>query len=264
MFKPVSNLINANGQILSIANPRIGNGPFSLIVDIWDFKKLLTRSSKIVVDKSSLFIGDVVIEASEAQLWLPSPEWNWINSEIGTLRKYVEVIRNSLIQEAPKDSIALFVIGEAEHSKMNKLLQRKSLLGVEAVTAALKSPKSRDLEDAARILAGLGPGLTPAGDDFLVGVMHALWALLPSEEARSLSEQLAEIAVPRTASISANWLEAAARGEAGETWHKLFEAILADDQEQVEAAILRILPTGHTSGADALAGFIHTLEVLET
>ena len=264
IFKPASNLINAEGQILSLVHPRIGNGPFSLVVDIKDFTTLVEVEDKIIVDPFSVFVGSLVIDVSDAEVWQPQPDWEQIQDNRPALEKYSGTIHENLLQEAPRDSFALFVIGQTAESEMNKLLQRKSLLGLESITSALKSLKASDLEDAARILAGLGPGLTPAGDDFLIGIMHALWALFPEEQAQSISNQLANVAAPRTASISANWLEAAARGEAGETWHKLFEAILADDQEQVEAAILRILPTGHTSGADALAGFIHTLEVLET
>ncbi|KAA3645677.1 MAG: DUF2877 domain-containing protein [Chloroflexi bacterium] len=263
IFKPASNLVNAEGQILSMVNPRIGNGPFSVVLDIPDFTELLEVDSKIIVDAFSIFVGSLVIDVSDAQVWKPQPDWEQVRAHQQTISSYAGTIHEALLQEAPKDSIALFVIGQAEQSQMNKLLQRKSLLGVEAITGALQSLDATELGEAARILAGLGPGLTPAGDDFLIGIMHALWALLPEENASLISKQIANIAVPRTASISANWLEAAARGEAGETWHALFDAMLAREQEQVEAAILRILPTGHTSGADALAGFIHTLEVFD-
>ena len=263
IFNPASNLVNAEGQVLSMVNPRIGNGPFSVVVDIPDFTELLEADSKIIVDAFSIFVGSLVIDVSDAQLWQPKPGWGQLRANHEIINGYTGTIYEALLQEAPKDSIAIFVIGQAEQSQMNKLLQRKSLQGVESITRALQSLNFSELEEATKILAGLGPGLTPAGDDFLIGIMHAIWALLPEENAALISTQIAQIAAPRTASISANWLNAAARGETGESWHTLFGAMLAEEPDQVEAAILRILPTGHTSGADALAGFIHTLEVLK-
>jgi len=261
IFKPASNLINAEGQILSMVNPQIGNGPFSLVIDIHDFTSLFERDSKIIVDAFSVFVGSLVIDVSEAEVWQPQLDWEQIRADPKAVARYASTIQEILQQEAPRDSIALFVIGQTTQSSMNRLLLRKGQLGVETMNGALQSLESSKLKQAARILAGLGPGLTPAGDDFLAGIMHALWALLPAEQARSVSTLMADVAIPRTASISANWLGAAARGEAGESWHDLFDAMLANQREQVEAAILHILPTGHTSGADTLAGFLQTLEV---
>jgi hypothetical protein len=111
----------------------------------------------------------------------------------------------------------------------------------------------------ARQLAGLGGGLTPAGDDFLVGAMHAAWLTRPPREAALLSEVIASAATPLTTRLSAAWLRAAARGEAAAPWHTLFEALAACDERALLAAARRILSIGHTSGADALAGCVASL-----
>jgi hypothetical protein len=111
-------------------------------------------------------------------------------------------------------------------------------------------------------LAGLGSGLTPAGDDFLMGVMHALWALLPSQTANHVANEISGASAPRTTSLSAAWLRAAARGEAGERWHDLFDAISNGEGDKVLSAASRILPTGHSSGADALGGFSLAVRIL--
>ncbi len=111
------------------------------------------------------------------------------------------------------------------------------------------------MRSASKRLGGFGAGLTPAGDDFLVGLMHALWATRAEAEALALCLVMAEAAVPRTNSLSAAWLEAASRGEAGEPWHELLEAIRQEDHRILEDAVMRILPTGHSSGADALGAF---------
>lgn len=69
-------------------------------------------------------------------------------------------------------------------------------------------------------LAGRGEGLTPAGDDYLVGYAAAL-ALLKGRRAEARA--LAEAAAARTTRLSATLLRHAARGELPEPAHALLE-----------------------------------------
>ena len=103
--------------------------------------------------------------------------------------------------------------------------------------------------------------MTPAGDDYLQGAIHALWAKQNEERASRMGEAIAGEATPRTNAVSAEWLRAAARGEAGADWHMLAQAIATN--QQVEHTMIRLLHRGHTSGADAMAGFLATLSAID-
>jgi hypothetical protein len=117
---------------------------------------------------------------------------------------------------------------------------------------AITDPKKElALAEAVRHLAGLGSGLTPAGDDYLTGAMAGLW-LLNRPESLPL---MAETAGPKTNALSAAFLEAAAKGEFMEPWHALAQAWQAVDREAMAAAIKWIAEFGASSGEDALAGF---------
>jgi hypothetical protein len=105
-------------------------------------------------------------------------------------------------------------------------------------------------------LAGLGNGLTPAGDDFILGTMLATWIIHPHEIAIKIAKEITETAAPLTTSLSAAWLRSAGRGEAGILWHELFDAMIIADAAQIQEAMEKILGVGETSGADALSGFI--------
>jgi len=74
--------------------------------------------------------------------------------------------------------------------------------------------------------------------------------------ANPIAPLLANTAAGRTTALSAAWLRAAARGECGEMWHSLFGVILEGDEPAVCAAAAKITQQGHTSGSDALAGFV--------
>ena len=110
------------------------------------------------------------------------------------------------------------------------------------------------LRRGARRLAGLGGGLTPAGDDFLAGLMLRAWLDHPAPEA--FCWPIVDAAAPRTTALSAAFLRAAARGECSAAWHGLLAALAGGGPALLEEAMCRVLAHGHTSGADMLAGFL--------
>jgi Protein of unknown function (DUF2877) len=114
---------------------------------------------------------------------------------------------------------------------------------------------SDDVGMAATLLLGLGPGLTPSGDDVLGGVMLALTAI----DQTGLRDQLWDALRPElemlTNEISAMHLAVAADGLGGEVCHAALNALLTGVLPDLEA----IHAIGHTSGWDTLAGMVITL-----
>jgi hypothetical protein len=104
-------------------------------------------------------------------------------------------------------------------------------------------------------LAGLGCGLTPAGDDFLTGTM--LWAWLAHPDPTSFCHTLLRVAAPRTTALSAAFLRAAAHGGCSQSWHALLAALSAGTKAEITVAVQQVLTHGATSGADTLAGFLY-------
>jgi hypothetical protein len=115
-------------------------------------------------------------------------------------------------------------------------------------SAALPTLRSLDL-------VGLGPGLTPSGDDFLIGALAMLDALERTNIHAALGSAVIA-AADRTSPLSASFLRAAAAGHVGENLHTMVAAVLTGNADAAVAAAARI---GHTSGWDALAGAIVTV-----
>jgi Protein of unknown function (DUF2877) len=103
-------------------------------------------------------------------------------------------------------------------------------------------------------LLGLGPGLTPAGDDLLGGALLALHALGRQRPAQRLAARLLPAAGTRTGRISAAHLACAARGWGTEALHAALAALAAGDAPALGAALRAPDAIGHSSGWDALAG----------
>ena len=98
-------------------------------------------------------------------------------------------------------------------------------------------------EPSIRALAGLGPGLTPAGDDLLAGYVAGL-VLLHGQRKRAA--RISEEAASRTNSLSATLLRHAALGEVPEPVHTLLAT--GDTRPLVSF--------GHSSGHAWLRGLI--------
>ncbi|MFC4590386.1 DUF2877 domain-containing protein [Sphaerisporangium corydalis] len=108
-------------------------------------------------------------------------------------------------------------------------------------------------------LMGLGPGLTPSGDDMLAGVMVALRQFgRATGVARAvwladwLAATVAFDARTRTTPISATLLHCAAQGQACAEALAVLRGLAG--HQPLEPAVRRLLRLGHTSGADLAWG----------
>lgn len=120
-----------------------------------------------------------------------------------------------------------------------------------------------DLGTRGRELIGLGPGLTPWGDDFLGGLLFAVQGIreacpgqLPVET--PATSDLIDWARHRTHPVSLTILADLARGHGPEPLHDLFRLLLtgAEPAEEVGVALGGLLEIGHTTGGFILAGML--------
>lgn len=120
------------------------------------------------------------------------------------------------------------------------------------------------IEKAARGLAGLGPGLTPSGDDTLggfVGVMALLSSQLGPDRTQ-LATIITNAARPHTTILSAKLLAHAARGELAEHVGDLLMSLTLpiEASEVVLQAAEHVLAYGACSGGDTLLGLLLGLQ----
>jgi hypothetical protein len=109
-------------------------------------------------------------------------------------------------------------------------------------------------------LLGLGPGLTPSGDDFLGGALVALHLLGRDALCDAIWAALAPHIPASTNEISAAHLAAAAQGFGSAALHALLDDVLAGRVDSLPARIAALAAIGHTSGWDALVGAIIVLQ----
>ena len=107
-------------------------------------------------------------------------------------------------------------------------------------------------------LVGLGPGLTPSGDDLLGGALVALTAIGLLDVRDAIWTGLRPHAAAGTNDIARAHLAAAAEGECAAALDEAVEALLRGGLG-LEPAVRAVAAVGHTSGWDALAGVVVVL-----
>ncbi len=217
LFDEACNLVDEHGRVLSLISPRVAPGPFALVL-AGNWKLRLDTTATVRVDRRAqrLYLNQAALDYGAARCWQPRPDW--------------PALRNARPAGASPPALT---------TPISHLLHRL-LDGI--CTCDLS-----EVREAARGLAGRGIGLTPSGDDVLVGVLYALWVWYPE---RTLLAAIVGSAAPHTTTLSAAFLHAAAAGEAGHPWHRL----AAGDG----SALANILATGHSSGREAWAAYMTT------
>lgn len=133
----------------------------------------------------------------------------------------------------------------------------------DAVLAAFEAGDAAALAE----LVGVGEGLTPSGDDIVVGALAALDFALDGRVSarfhrRALAEALPDDLEARTSRLSAQLLRAAVDGLYGEPIVVLFDALPLGRDELLRFAADGLLAVGHRSGADTLRGIVAALAVV--
>ena len=116
--------------------------------------------------------------------------------------------------------------------------------------------------EAADRLVGLGPGLTPSGDDVLAGVLVTLHGLRPdlADRLRGLGGEIARRACGRTTALAATLLGQAAQGYTVDPLLDVVDGLSGQPSPLTPAVVGRLTAVGHTSGRDLLLGVVLATE----
>ncbi len=260
VFDRACNLLNQDEAVLALVTTERGLTPFALVVggdERAPFRGLPVDSPvRVDVGQQRLTLGPLAIDYARAVLWEARPSWLAIARLYATEPAALARLAALADEVGLAGSLLDLYRPAAGGSALAQALMVMARQGAVALVNGVVAGDVERSATGARALAGLGGGLTPAGDDFIVGVFLAAWAGLYGAGAQLLAPRLAEAAAPRTTTLSAAYLRAAARGECLAHWHALFEAQVRGDSAAARAALMALVSIGHTSGADALAGFL--------
>lgn len=270
------NLVTPTKLVFAFVTLHHGNGPFHIVITSTLLAQL-QRQSTFYCHDYTLQAGPITLNLSTFTQWdphLPALSSAPTNAFATLYQRYQQRGHPALgfVKLAHENQSPTAIIPRLTLSLTDRTAQlayQRAQRATELLSQGLCEAKTQLIADGARLLAGLGPGLTPAGDDFLVGMLAAFYACGPHYGQRqwpawqAYSSVIANAATGRTTQLSAAWLTHAAGGAFGEAWHNLIEAMNANQLQAMLACADRILATGASSGADAMSGFLWGIAVLE-
>jgi len=290
VFEHACDLVTHAGDVVALVTSHAGNGPLNIVIDdsVVDSPAGLFAGLEpgepATLAVECLWVGGLRVDLGRAVVWEPRPDWDTLRARRDVILSSLPFLRDLCLCMAPAGSLldlentpAPPVHGTPAppvHGGALRAIFSAAQRAAEALREGWEGNLER-LHEGALGLAGLGSGLTPAGDDFLTGTM--LWAWLAHPVPAPFCRALVEAAIPRTTVLSAAFLRAAARGECSASWHGLLEALSEGVGDRVPAppvhggariasqhrlftAVQEIMAHGATSGADSLAGFLYASE----
>ena len=237
IYKDFCNILGNDGRMITIAISPIGKSPFSILIE-WQylFTSIIPKMN-VRADQYGINVGDIIfIRLDNAETW--DSKMLQFPHTFGLKASSTELLFDSTQWFEPtfKNSSDKYVID-------------KLISGAKRLQHALVN--RHPIKKPVTYLAGLGFGLTPSGDDYLLGVMASLWITKNTH----FLDEIAWLSSQKTTSLSAAYLMAASKGDFSECWHDLARSVLYQDPKNLRDSISKFIQIGASSGQDALAGF---------
>jgi hypothetical protein len=259
VFEHVINLDRCTGDLFTLAARGMDNAPCTAIVDIDNFAGAgIAVDEPVVAIESVLHVGErLVLDLESASIWQARlPRYTTtprrMSDQLRAARSYLaqhEVRGGMSVQGGVEGAFALEVATALEN-------RSTSLLD------ALAEQRHADACRYAVSMLGLGPGLTPSGDDFLVGLFAVLnVAGSPCHGLLDGGTAVLKHATGATNAISLAALTAAADGRVRESIAALINTLMHGTTTTLDEPLWRVLAIGATSGADLVAGIAAGLEL---
>lgn len=257
VFDHAANLLTGDDLLVTLLSRDRDMTPLGLIADVSKVADLdLRPQDRLILDGRK----SLILPRQTGRLSLTGAKVAPVRLETTEGKRKVspaalDLIRQKLIQ-ADSAGIAPLVTwlpkSQVLPDKPGNVYCRFIGRDLKAFLEDLAAGDSRGALDKARKLIGFGPGLTPACDDFLAGIL--LWLYYRGADP-AFGRQLARLAKDRTTLVSAHMLSHAAAGRANGLYLALIQSALEGDLDKLAALTDRVLAYGASSGADFLFGF---------
>lgn len=245
VFKSACNLAWGESLLFLAANP-IGNGPTTLLLRpgvTVDLREFFAADETVVCRAATLRGSRVAVQVAEATVWRPDLP-----------RALLPSTRVRINQQCATQRLLHW---RCTHTSV---IARQAASVVDALVLAARDCDATRAEPLVARLIGWGEGLTPAGDDFLVGWLAAMDRLANCDAQRDFLDALHRVIVARvgaTTLLSRHFLRLATRNLRVEPIERLLDALLCEHRiDIVHDAIRSALAIGATSGADTLSGVL--------
>jgi hypothetical protein len=264
VFRRACNLESQRGDLLTLLGIESGNLPRGLrcAPAAISFAQWLRPGQEAVIDRGVLRVPEarLRVDFSSAPVW--RCERVSIELRDTAVAPALERLRGALGSHPAAHGFApLLFCARGAQSKLERSIATRLQRSLPVLARALQRRQADEAARGLAQLAGVGVGLTPSGDDFIVGILAALWSRASAEPGtrkllEGLAAPLARLAF-RSHAISRQQLVDAVHGRFAQHLVELMQALSRG--EDVEARAARVLRSGHSSGADTAIGLLFGL-----
>lgn len=269
IFRQCCNIVFDNDRLLTLHASHLGLIPFGIAVDVplsFDFRiGGLTPCMDAHLTPTGIDVGSGQLTAFYGGA--PSVSPRLAVEGLGAVPyappERLSRARDILLAEGGADGFAALLreaCWERPWGAGEDVVSRRASEALRMVLdGTIREDRARTTRGVHR-LSGLGPGLTPSGDDALVGVLAVATVLGCS---RPLAAVVADHARKRqTTRVAAAFLKAAARGCFAGTVSGFVRALCGSSEENLIKAAAVLAATGHSSGVDTGLGVLAAWSVL--
>lgn len=253
VFTRTLNLETPAGALVTLAGRDCDNAPDTVVVEAPDFTGFGVAAGDVVTAcRSGIAIAQRLHVRFDATLrWRGDlPPWP-IDADV--LRSNVEFVHAQLLAAGtPGGMLAAAGTADPWTAEVTRMLAIRS----EQLRLGLVRGDAGAFRAHASSLIGLGPGLTPSGDDFLVGLFAALHLDGPGARFAPLCAGIVMESAAATNAVSLAALRHVARGRVRESVRQLLWELTQATPAQAAAALQPVLAIGSTSGTDIAAGIL--------
>jgi hypothetical protein len=258
--------------MLTIAIDAVGGCPTGLLVRADDLRRFgVAAGMDVIADSAGWHIpgAGLVIDRASAIVWDPAlPSSTRLTAD-------AELTRRAGMTRSLVDALARpGGLWPCRDRRTDDAWATAARPVIRELSTALVAGDGDTAADAASRLVGLGVGLTPSGDDLLVGLLAGLEATghpMRDGVAAAVTTHLGE----RTTAAGASALRQAARGAYSERLHDVLASLArttddrgggpnGDGHDGLARAVVGALAFGETSGSDTLAGLLLAVDVALT
>ena len=234
-------------------------GPLSINVpSARDSVSELFAGGQVEISSERFFFqeGRLVITLHDAAVWQPSHTTTPVPGRDERIKSAAERIRDQARTGFSPVLLPYLMPGQ-QNKDFHQLPQR-----YRKTFKLLKESNEFRSTEAIIDLLGAGPGLTPSGDDVILGLLLTMnrWKHLISMSRNHdhFNQQIVAAAYQRTTTLSANLIECAAQELADRRLIKALDWLIAGTGNGI-GVINELLTWGSSSGADAFVGFVIAL-----
>ncbi|HZW84904.1 MAG TPA: DUF2877 domain-containing protein, partial [Nitrososphaerales archaeon] len=257
--------VMTSGGLVCLLGSSAGRGPLyiNLPGPVEGFSRV-RPGDPVLLSAKGLEMGDVCIDLTGAESYAPGLTFAApVVSPQGLLAN-IQTARRAVNDGGSLAGMGVIIQSDVENEVQSgsfsnsfaNLARARSARFIEELASGSLLDSSRAAEE----FAGLGPGLTPASDDFICGAVLAL--VLGSHNgfgrgsARDIARQVAQSAGRRTTALSREFLTLASEGMAGDRAMEAVESLYCGSPSDVVDRFTQLLKVGHTSGTDFAIGMI--------